>query len=367
MRETGNALDAHADEVPRSALLETAAPVSAYSSAPKPRDPRIDAMRWGAMIVVIIGHALLTRPASDSIGTIGVAAILSFNMPLFAFLTGLVTRRVDILKRFAQLMVPYVVWLALYYFLLPGESAEPTFLGHMADGILSPTGAAKPWFPYALFMCLVLFWATERIPRVRVLVAAGMLLFTPGMALLGIDRVFWLFPYLVGGWLVGSASSLERLRPLPALFIGVAVWSAAVWLDLRYGALWSAVLQQDSGVGGLVESLDTRLVARGVALAAASSGILWFVALYRLGRRFRFQSYLGQHTLGMFFTQTPIWHFGPLSESGSTPLVFAVTLAGSAIASVLLSKTPLAGPLVGLWNRSALPGSAGGSRGSGAR
>ena len=151
------------------------------------RNTSADSLRGLAIVLVVLGHSIVSVAwvyhagpgltmlsdghwVSDAIAFNPLLNIVyAFHMPLFAFVSGLVSWRPklspalgQIRSRFLGLMVPYFAWVVVYYVL----TARPIVLDGLLRGLR--TAAANPWgglwYLYALFLCYLLLIVIQRLP-----------------------------------------------------------------------------------------------------------------------------------------------------------------------------------------------------------
>lgn len=83
------------------------------------RIPYIDALRGFAILLVIAGHVIQTLYGTDGLVF---RYIYSFHMPLFVFLSGFVSYKIEtwksVGKRFLQLIVPFFCYNVITFFQL---------------------------------------------------------------------------------------------------------------------------------------------------------------------------------------------------------------------------------------------------------
>ena len=81
------------------------------------RIPYIDALRGFAILLVIAGHVIQTLYGTDGLVF---RYIYSFHMPLFVFLSGFVSYKIEtwksVGKRFLQLIVPFFCYNVITFF-----------------------------------------------------------------------------------------------------------------------------------------------------------------------------------------------------------------------------------------------------------
>ncbi len=128
------------------------------------RNARVDALRFVAIAMVVMTHVLNLRwefkllPGAPET----VRAMMSFNMPLFAFVSGFVLlgREGSHPVRFIRgkalaLLVPYFAWVAFEMPLRRSRSPRPRCDSRARA--VDPRAGFQMWFLLVLFVCFVVF------------------------------------------------------------------------------------------------------------------------------------------------------------------------------------------------------------------
>ena len=218
------------------------------NASSKHRSARIDALKFFAIVLVVLSHVGNLPSYGHAIGQV-VYVIRTINMPLFMLLAGYVLfgREGDdplrfVGRKFMALMVPYFAWISIG--LLRGHATLPEWLREFAAAALNPHESSRKWFLYVLFVFYILFVLVRLVNKrdvALILAAAGtvMLTFMPGADYLGRLNVQWLFTFFVAGYL--AAKHLTKL-PRPTL------WTAFVAFAI-YGVLLAIGVLPDAGNG----------------------------------------------------------------------------------------------------------------------
>jgi fucose 4-O-acetylase-like acetyltransferase len=288
------------------------------------RNDVIDALKYFAMGLVILTHVLRLRREFIHLSPELLRMIVSFNMPLFAFLSGWVlTGRegkhpLTFMKNKALgLLVPYLAWIAVE---MPLRHVAPSgYLARLGNALLNPMYGMQMWFLWALFWMFAVFTVGRLVSRsdwwtAGLALAVGCVaLFIPGGAN-GLNRVTWLYPYLVLGYLASKHRVRLRGFDAPATLVAALAFAGLSFFKTRL-----LPLQFVTGVSGTV----------------AASGIFRFLppaitrALAPLGRR----------TLGVYGWQMVVFPFlvvgsGWAGAIASWALVFSV----STVLALLLDR-----------------------------
>jgi fucose 4-O-acetylase-like acetyltransferase len=171
-----------------------------------------------------------------------VAFMLSFDIPLFTFLSGFVlfgregASRLRFVRRKALgLLLPYFAWVAIAT--VQRHVPPNMWTSRMLGSAINPHLGFQMWFLWVLFVLFAIFALARAVNGsdawlVGLAVASGAALYLPLPTTFGADKIAWLFPFLVLGYLCGKhRDALRRYDRLYAL-IGVAAFSSLTWLQL---------------------------------------------------------------------------------------------------------------------------------------
>ncbi len=201
------------------------------------RCDRTDALRFFAIGLVVLTHLLNLRWEFKTLAPWLVEVMLAFNMPLFAFLGGYVLfgREGSHPARFLRgkalaLLVPYLAWVAVE---MPLRGLEPSeWLPRLARALVDPRAGFQMWFLWVLFAIFVVFVAVRSASRAQwVLIGSALvsavLWALPLPVISGSEKVLWLYPFFVLGFLASWWRADERLVPLSVAIVGAAAFVAA--------------------------------------------------------------------------------------------------------------------------------------------
>lgn len=126
-----------------------------------------DNIRGFSIILVVVGHAIQLAFPNDFDSILMFRLIYSFHMPLFMFLSGLVTykkdRHIDLLwleNKFFCLVVPFVSWVVVPFIF---RSNWVDFLPYIKKVIINPDWSN--WFLWILFLNSVLLYVSENMDK----------------------------------------------------------------------------------------------------------------------------------------------------------------------------------------------------------
>jgi fucose 4-O-acetylase-like acetyltransferase len=184
------------------------------------RDPLLDYAKAVAILLVVAGHTIQASDA-DFDNNLAFRLIYSFHMPLFMFLSGMVTAfwlrkflaaetwgaaialmRLDLVNKVVRLLLPFWVWVVVKYVV---GSREASLLDYAWMHISAPDYGL--WFLVTLFQCTMVFYVAAVICRLLrgrtfglvaalVLTCVLALLFPPGY---GGATTEVLYPYFAIG------------------------------------------------------------------------------------------------------------------------------------------------------------------------
>jgi acyltransferase len=314
------------------------------------RDPRIDAAKGVAMILVVLGHA-------KGIPSWFTILAYSFHVPLFFVLSGWLSHRrdgytlrklLDTLMR--TLLVPYVFFflLAYGYWLLTrniGEKAQrwgqlPWWdpLGGLLSGI-GPQLYVHPalWFLPALFVAALAYqllrrrWQPQTIALLSLPLALAWILAFPATGLrlpFALDVLPVALPYYAIGAVAGSGAPLPRSLRVGCI---AAVVVAMPWLWLAWSNGRVDINQLRFGASAwkflAASLLGTSVVLLASPLAARSALLRW------MGRNTLL--ILCTHIL-VFFVLSGIASLAGLFPDGAKPgAAWALAISAVAIALCL--------------------------------
>jgi fucose 4-O-acetylase-like acetyltransferase len=313
---------------------------SAVRSRLSGRNDLIDALKFFAIALVILTHVLRLRGEFIHLSPGLLRIIVSFNLPLFTFLSGWVlagregSRPLRFLRGKAlALLVPYFAWIAVE---MPLRHVQPSgYVARLYHAALDPMAGMQMWYLWALFFMFVVFTlgrlvSTSEWWTAAVAVAVGSIaLFIPGGAS-GIDRVTWLYPYLILGYL--CAMHRPRLRRYDRLATAVAVVAFAALSAWPSGLL---VFKFAAGAAGTV----------------AACGLFGLVPRAALSWPAR----AGRLSLGIYGWQMVVFPFliVGLGWPGAVASWFIVLAVATALSFVLSRFTVTRAVFLGQWPRRA--------------
>lgn len=217
----------------------------------------IDYAKGIGIFLVVLGHVL--RGLSDSIGLAYLhelhaidAWIYAFHMPLFFFLSGLLSKgteaktvRVFLWDRVRSVLYPYLIWSALVGGLraVSGQSGETlsSFIVNFWRIIYQPADIF--WFLYSFFLISTIYFFLRRLnlAPVQILFGAvllyGIYLLLPGvffwhpLAKVAIYSNYFVLGALIGSWVLNQVSNPNTFL-LTGAVCGFAILATAIYFNI---------------------------------------------------------------------------------------------------------------------------------------
>ena len=230
-------------------------------------------------------------------------AITIFHMPAFVFISGYLSKKPqNVLKNFKNLLIPYVLGYTLTWY-------SQIWLGRSVDyEILRPTGSVM-WYILALFIYRL---TIEALGKIRFIVLLSILFalwagtrpeFT---TFLSSSRIVVFFPFFVAGYLWKS-EYITAIRKFKGKWILVAISGVLLWAIPNYmipNEMGIAIFRGNHGyqLCGLTDpqGVILRLLMYLVSFVVVYT-MLALVPDIKLPL-----TYVGRHTMGIYFFHYPI-------------------------------------------------------------
>lgn len=305
---------------------QAVSPAGANASAGE-RDLKVDALKCLAILLVIATHILSLRREFQQVAPALVTWIVAFNMPLFAGLSGWVLAGREgshpgrfLWRKVLMLYVPYFAWIAVEAPLRRVTLAGMPF--RLWQALISPHAGMQMWFLAVLFWMFVIFTLARLVSRHDiwtglVALAVGAVGLFPRFTVMGADKIAWLYPFFVLGYLLArNRGDIRKLVP-----IGWAI--AAVVAAL-------AVLGHATLAGSY-------LAALGVSAAA----VCVYVVLPHPA--LTAQAWLGRRTLGVYGAQMLVLPFLIVGAGWTGALAsWALVAVAATLVAAGLERVPVA-------------------------
>jgi surface polysaccharide O-acyltransferase-like enzyme len=224
----------------RPAMSQPSTPTT-HHRAHVARDIRVDALRGLAIAMVVATHVLRLRHEFVGVAPWLVAGMVAFNMPLFAFLSGWVLSGREghdplrfIGKKALALVVPFIAWVAIELPIRHVKTAD--ILPRLGTALMNPHAGLQMWFLLVLFWMFVIFIVARAISRTSLWLAAtgiamGALLLLPLPQTMAIDKIAWLYPFFILGYLAARhRSAVGGRRGLAIKAVGAVIAVLAVFV-----------------------------------------------------------------------------------------------------------------------------------------
>jgi fucose 4-O-acetylase-like acetyltransferase len=276
------------------------------------RQTWIDQARWGAIVLVVIGHAVGMHRDSSDLAVVVSNFVYMFHIPVLVLLAGWGARRAEpngktLFKVFWQLLVPYVVFQLiafLFNHLFEGKSPSWSFtsqtFGLWFLVALAGWRLLAPWFR----------GLTYAVPlAVGIALMAGL---SPNIGgLLSLSRILVFLPmFLAGPWLVDKISHWRHDRRIRFLGLCAVVTGGLVALAMRRD-FWRTPFLGNSGYEaldvGVAEGMLWRLLVLVVGTAMAAGFMLMLPG--KPGTPTKTGAWLataGQHTMYPYLLHLPV-------------------------------------------------------------
>ncbi len=246
--------------------------VPATISPPAGRNDLIDALKLFAMGLVVLTHVLGLRREFVGLSPQTVDVMVTFNMPLFTFLSGYVLfgREGTSPLRFIRgkalaLLVPYLAWILVE---LPIRHYPPSaWLPRLGQALIDPHAGMQMWFLWLLFWLFVLFTVMRLVSQGDRWIGAGAVaivatLFLGTTTVFGLDKIVWLYPFFISGYLVAKhRGRLAKLDALVAVASVVAFPMLLMWAPPGAGVRFATALAGMGASWAIFRLLPPRLLS----------------------------------------------------------------------------------------------------------
>jgi len=302
------------------------------------RNRLVDSLRFVAIEMVVLTHVLNLRWEFKYLAPWLVRAMMAFNMPLFAFVSGyvLVGREGHNIVRFVRgkalaLMVPYFAWIIVELPLRGVPVAD--WPARLARAAIDPSAGFQMWFLQVLFVAMIVFAVSRAVNTSLAFTAAvgaaiALLPLLPVQHSNLFNRLCWLYPFVILGYLAGS--NREWLRR----------WDTV-------GAVAGLVLFPLVMISGW-EGVGFRIVA-----GTLGSLALWGIMRHASERVHEILGHLGQRTLGVYGWQMVVLPFLIVGSGWPGAIAsWALVSIVAVLLTVLLEQTAFTrAAFLGRWPR----------------
>lgn len=265
------------------------------------RDQTFDVGRGIAMILIVLGHALIgvkSAGLAPPLVPVLIVLLYSFHVAVFFVLSGvlagsLVRRNARELARglLIGIVYPYFLWgllLVTAHFVMSSHTNNSVDQIDPVSFLYSPPSVL--WFLYVLFFGMLLLWAIRGLPR-PARIAIGLICFAAGYVL-----DFWMLGHLrfIGLYILAfelGRSGLHTVLSRP--------WFAPVSGLIMIGSFWLAAGDTRPGYPALHPEYIPAMIA-GAYLVLWLSKTIAEGGGAIAGRLTRVLALVGQHTMAIF-------------------------------------------------------------------
>ena len=302
---------------------------------PRPRNNQMDAIKGGAILLVILGHAIQSH-VSVFDDNLLFRIIYSFHMPLFMILSGwfAMPEKYWKLKAAAvRLVLPVFSWYLILY-VVEGQCKTMSFVELVRRWVVSPDVGL--WFLWVLFLChLWLVLARQLEARIGVsayLVGAVVLCAIP-FSSFGLTLAKYYFPFFALGYLTARYwKDLARYLHV-AFAASILVFPLAFhfWHRTSAGLLPLQIIL----AGHPVDAANPlRLAAR---LVCAVSGSVMFAYLLAILAALRpvgaLLAWLGVQTLEIYVSHQPLIHYA-IGQGGIAVVTSMIATTAASLGAI---------------------------------
>ena len=283
----------------------------------------VDALKCLAILLVIATHILGLRREFQHVAPWLETVIVAFNMPMFALLSGWVLAGREgshpgrfLWRKVLTLYVPYVAWIAV-----EAPLRRVPFAGipaRVLEALLDPHAGMQMWFLAVLFWMFVVFTLARLVSRSdswtgAVALAVGAIGLLPRITFMGTDKVAWLYPFFILGYLLARNRRDTRRLIVIGIASGSALAACALFGSAELAARYVAALVLTAAVAGVYRMLPD------VAISA--------------------QAWLGRRTLGVYGAQMVLLPFLIVGSGWPGALAsWALVATTSGLASAALER-----------------------------
>ncbi|MGN1266628.1 MAG: acyltransferase family protein [Dorea sp.] len=261
------------------------------------RDYLFDNYKTLLIFLVVVGHFI--EPCYDNTTVLSALKwmISSFHMPAFIFISGYFSKReLPITKLIQRLVIPYLVYEAIYYLFY-------TFITHKETKLYLLYPKFSLWYLFALFVWRVITPWVKKIPYHMILsILAGLLIGYSHMKgnYLTLPRILVFYPFFLAG-IHFDRELITRLRnrknqiiaglsvAVCMLFVTVGPLAQVYSPKIFYGRYHYEYLGQQPTQG-----LLCRIVCYLIGF------ILTFSLMFLVSEKHTFYSYIGSRTMAIY-------------------------------------------------------------------
>jgi fucose 4-O-acetylase-like acetyltransferase len=313
----------------------------------KQRDPRADALKGFAILLVVVGHSIQEPYHYGLSHNLVFRFIYSFHMPLFMFVSGYVaalsTKPANtrfIWNKSIRLVLPFLTWHAARY-VIYARYRDYGLVSYWHHLLLAPDHDHGLWFLWVLFLCFCLLVLALRLERYWGTAALALaLVFSQFLTVrfAGLTMLKWFFPFFIAGYILKRHSF--RVSWLWSLPLAAAFLPLAVFWERR--AVPDIVARFANRLSALHFSAVANNIPDWYHYLTAFAGIAFAFALFRLVKNSNITvavfSWLGVRSLTIYCAQ---FFFLGLGFGSGPVLVLSrslIAITASLLLGAILSK-----------------------------
>lgn len=318
----------------------------------KTRDVSIDFLKTFAIVLVVLGHTIQSLVPDFDRNTV-FRIIYSFHMPLFMVISGYLAIGSNfsngyVVKRFTQLVIPYIMWSIVYIVSINIPSISrfdfSFTIPFYKELVKSPDNGGL-WFLWVLFLISVIFYIFNKIKHRNLILLSFTLilhilpvLFKIAL-ILGLGFVRWYLPFfLLGTYLKENCVIVKIKWKYIVSLLVVLIGLELIWT--RTG-VYSFNLELTKLQFTIYNTVINYLV-----------GVIAVLVLFRVFQLFKNQRkevlWMSSNTLAIYsvhvFVMGMVINLFKRFSGGSffsIPFVFIITLSVSVLCIMVLKKSAI--------------------------
>lgn len=317
------------------------------------RNIRIDALRGLAAILVVIGHAIQIN-VSDFDHNILFILIYSFFMPLFMFVSGFVSYKVDenlginvIKKRAITLLPPFFSYTLLNYFIVGKK--EYDLIEWFVVCLKKPDMSL--WFLWVLFLnnifLVIAYQLSKKLGDITyiVIILCCVLMYVKGIYIeYGFSFCIWYLPFFFAGFLISKygmkLKSCKKYILLISLFLFIpCAWR---WRRTEIFVTYIGSMIKNYSVLIIYDRLYNYFIAF-IGIASCIALVYWILS----EKAISMLAFVGRYSLGIYFFN--VWMISSIKTSDVFINIYIgiiIGVIGSVFLSKILEKNKILGMLI---------------------
>lgn len=317
------------------------------------RNIRIDALRGLAAILVVIGHAIQIN-VSDFDHNILFILIYSFFMPLFMFVSGFVSYKVDenlginvIKKRAITLLPPFFSYTLLNYFIVGKK--EYDLIEWFVVCLKKPDMSL--WFLWVLFLNNIFLVIAYQLSKkwggsiYIIAIASCVLMYVKGIYIeYGLAFCIWYLPFFFVGFLISMHGMRLKDSKKYLLLLSLFLFLPCAWRWRRteiFVTYIGAMIKNNSALI-IYDRLYNYFIAF-IGIAGCIALVYWIIS----EKAISVLAFVGRYSLGIYFFN--VWMISSIKTSDVFINIYIgiiIGVIGSVFLSKILEKNKILGMLI---------------------